>query len=152
MKQWWKRSNSIKTTAKANNTVPLRIKNSESEKTQQKEEEQHPNWEKEKKRKIKNVFKKRQFWNQPAWWLEFGWKSRQWRSKSARQIYLFSPNWKTDKHWSRRNPLTRQSVNLEEKFLLKFEKTDLPVVFRWFFSSRCSKKPLCILALNYARK
>jgi len=46
-------------------------------------------------------------------------------AKSARQSHLLKSNGQGEK------PLTWQSVNLEEEFQLKFEKTDLPVVFRW---------------------
>jgi len=47
-------------------------------------------------------------------------------AKSARQSHLLKSIGQGEK------PLTWQSVveNLEEEFQLKFEKTDLPVVFR----------------------
>jgi len=48
-------------------------------------------------------------------------------AKSARRSHLLKSIGQGEK------PLTWQSVveNLEEEFQLKFEKTDLPVVFRW---------------------
>ena len=77
-------------------------------------------------------------------------------AKSPRQSHLLTSNGQGEK------PLTWQSVveNLEEEFQLKFEKTDLPVVFRWSnlnsegFSHPDAAKAIekCILALNCARK